>query len=115
MLITSLRDEVLRTFEPIAADRRLHLDLQIAERTPHSIRTDRQRIGQILKNLLSNAFKFTDTGQCLCISRVMTSDFGSSCEIPASVSPRISCRPFSRHFSKRTAPPCVNMVARVWA
>src|SRR6185369_8831406 len=61
--IATIRDEVLRTFQPIAADRHLHLDLQIVERTPHSIRTDRQRIGQILKNLLSNAFKFTETGQ----------------------------------------------------
>ena len=61
--ITSLRDEVLRTFEPVAADRHLHFDLRIAERIPHSIRTDRQRVAQILKNLLSNAFKFTDVGQ----------------------------------------------------
>ncbi|HET7545997.1 MAG TPA: ATP-binding protein, partial [Polyangiaceae bacterium] len=63
VLVTSIRDEVERTFEPIAADRQLFFDLRIAERVPQTIVTDRQRLAQILKNLLSNAFKFTATGQ----------------------------------------------------
>jgi CheY-like chemotaxis protein len=64
--VTALRDEVLRTFEPIAADRQLHFEVRVFDSVPVSLRTDRQRVAQILKNLLSNAFKFTEKGQVSC-------------------------------------------------
>jgi CheY-like chemotaxis protein len=58
-----LRDDLVRTFEPLAAERRLHFDVRLANGLPSAMRTDVQRLSQILKNLLSNAFKFTDKGQ----------------------------------------------------
>jgi signal transduction histidine kinase len=54
---------VERTFRPIAESRSLDFLLRIDPRLPTSITTDSKRLQQILKNLLSNAFKFTHQGQ----------------------------------------------------
>jgi signal transduction histidine kinase/HAMP domain-containing protein/CheY-like chemotaxis protein len=53
---------VRRTFEPVAADKQLDLDIVLADDAPSAIVTDGQRLQQILRNLLSNAFKFTSVG-----------------------------------------------------
>jgi CheY-like chemotaxis protein/signal transduction histidine kinase/CHASE3 domain sensor protein len=50
-------------FQPIAQEKKLAFETQIAPGCPESISTDPQRLEQVLKNLLSNAFKFTETGQ----------------------------------------------------
>ena len=49
-------------FDPIAKDRGLHLVVQVAENVPSQIETDKMRLEQVLKNLLSNALKFTSKG-----------------------------------------------------
>ncbi|MFW6310122.1 MAG: response regulator, partial [Prolixibacteraceae bacterium] len=54
--------EIKQTFEPVAESKRLHLELKQAEGFPEKIYTDKQRLMQIMKNLLSNAFKFTSNG-----------------------------------------------------
>ena len=53
---------VQRTFEPVAADKGLTLDIALDDDVPTAIVTDEQRLQQILRNLLSNAFKFTAEG-----------------------------------------------------
>ena len=53
---------VQRTFEPVAADKGLTLDVALDDDVPSAIVTDEQRLQQILRNLLSNAFKFTAEG-----------------------------------------------------
>jgi CheY-like chemotaxis protein/signal transduction histidine kinase len=52
-----------RNFQPLAQEKRLSFKIiDLADNLPLKIRTDRQRIEQIMRNLLSNAFKFTSKG-----------------------------------------------------
>ena len=60
--IARLVKDLQRTFDPIAAERAVSFELAIDEDAPASIVSDRQRLEQILKNLLANAFKFTEAG-----------------------------------------------------
>jgi tubulin-specific chaperone A len=51
-----------RNFQPLASEKKLKFNVDIADDLPTSIRTDQQRVEQILKNLLSNSLKFTSKG-----------------------------------------------------
>jgi signal transduction histidine kinase/CheY-like chemotaxis protein/CHASE3 domain sensor protein/HAMP domain-containing protein len=50
-------------FNPIAKDKNLKLEVEINKDIPELLSTDKMRVEQILKNLLSNAFKFTPEGK----------------------------------------------------
>ena len=60
--LATLVDALKTSFEPLARQKKLAFEVQIAPGTPAALLTDRQRVEQILKNLLSNALKFTETG-----------------------------------------------------
>ena len=55
-------DDLIRDFKHQAELKGLKLTCKLDEKLPESIRTDAQRLNQILKNLLSNAIKFTKKG-----------------------------------------------------
>src|SRR5438876_3823300 len=61
--LTDLKDFFDRNFRPVAEQKNLRFEVEIATGIPTSIRTDPQRLQQVLKNLLANAFKFTDQGK----------------------------------------------------
>jgi HAMP domain-containing protein/signal transduction histidine kinase/DNA-binding response OmpR family regulator len=58
----SLKDATQRTFHHVAESKRLAFELTFDPGLPAAITTDAKRVRQILKNLLSNAFKFTRHG-----------------------------------------------------
>src|SRR3979490_1986007 len=51
------------TFKPISEARHLRFTIETDPKLPLSMETDLQRLNQILKNLLSNSFKFTEKGE----------------------------------------------------
>ncbi|WP_209122678.1 ATP-binding protein [Alkalihalobacillus sp. BA299] len=62
VLLSDVKAFVERQFNPVARHKELDFKITIADDTPKVIFTDDQRLKQILKNLLSNAFKFTSRG-----------------------------------------------------
>jgi signal transduction histidine kinase len=60
--LKGLADYIEQNFTRMAVERGLYLKVDIAKGLPDSIHTDRQRVEQIVQNLLSNALKFTDQG-----------------------------------------------------
>jgi HAMP domain-containing protein/CheY-like chemotaxis protein/signal transduction histidine kinase len=58
-----LRDRVERSFRHEADTKNLSFRIDLDPELPRSLTTDEKRLHQVLKNLLSNAFKFTAQGQ----------------------------------------------------
>ena len=61
--LASVTDSLVKLIQPQALEKRLQFAATIDPGTPDEIHTDPQRLSQILKNLLSNALKFTQQGE----------------------------------------------------
>jgi signal transduction histidine kinase/DNA-binding response OmpR family regulator len=57
-----LANEIRALFTEVAKEKKIDFDILIADNAPAHIRTDKMRLGQIIKNLISNAIKFTSKG-----------------------------------------------------
>jgi HAMP domain-containing protein/CheY-like chemotaxis protein/signal transduction histidine kinase len=62
IFFSSLVDMVVRPFRHEAENRRLTFEVSTDSQLSRSMVTDSKRLQQIIKNLLSNAFKFTEQG-----------------------------------------------------
>jgi HAMP domain-containing protein/signal transduction histidine kinase/DNA-binding response OmpR family regulator len=61
--VSGITDYVERAFHSVAEQKGLALQIATAPDTPAVVFTDDQRVQQVLRNLLSNAFKFTEAGK----------------------------------------------------
>jgi len=71
VIVTNVLEAIARPFRHEADNRKLSLDVRIDPAIGSTMVTDSKRLQQVLKNLLSNAFKFTEQGGVrLAVSRV---------------------------------------------
>ncbi|MET0084568.1 MAG: response regulator, partial [Sedimenticola sp.] len=59
---TELANNARALFYHLAEEKGLKLEISVSETAPAQLTTDRQRVEQIIKNLVSNAIKFTEQG-----------------------------------------------------
>ena len=62
LALVRLTKDLTNLFTPVAEKKNLEFRVEVAPECPAYIETDGQRLEQILRNLLSNAFKFTEQG-----------------------------------------------------
>ena len=62
LAVADISEDAERAFRQVAEEKGLEFTVSIDPALPPSIVSDQQRLGQVLKNLLSNAFKFTHAG-----------------------------------------------------
>ena len=83
LAFTDVRAYVRRAFAPQAEDKALAFDVEVDPTLPDTMVTDPQRLQQILRNLLANAVKFTDTGSVTLRIERATDEDGINVPWPA--------------------------------
>jgi CheY-like chemotaxis protein/two-component sensor histidine kinase len=72
--LIEVQEYLEQTFHPIAEHKSLNFEIEARSDLPRKIFTDKHRLYQILKNLLSNAFKFTEHGRVSMTIEVASKD-----------------------------------------
>ncbi len=60
--VADVMQDMRSLFQPLAKEKNVAFNINVAENVPGIIETDKLRLEQILKNLISNALKFTQKG-----------------------------------------------------
>ncbi|MGE5716195.1 MAG: HAMP domain-containing protein, partial [Acidobacteriota bacterium] len=76
-----LQQYVERTFRHVAAAKGLDFRIQLDPGLPRSLTTDPRRLQQVIKNMLSNAFKFTERGEVVLSVARSESGWGQDHEV----------------------------------
>jgi signal transduction histidine kinase/HAMP domain-containing protein/CheY-like chemotaxis protein len=63
--LSALLEDIQATFQPLTAEKGLDFSVEADIEAPGELVTDRQRLRQVLGNLLANAVKFTERGHVL--------------------------------------------------
>ena len=80
MSVLDLRSTMLREFEHVAHLKGISYSIELSPDVPAVLFSDSQRLRQVLKNLLANAFKFTETGEVRLQLGMATSGWSDSNE-----------------------------------
>ncbi|TDH29152.1 response regulator [Segetibacter sp. 3557_3] len=75
--LRSITTDIEQLFNVVAEEKHIKFDIIVDDDVPLTIQTDKQRLGQVLKNLLSNAFKFTAPNGCITLHFSKKSEGGS--------------------------------------
>ncbi len=70
--LVDLLNNIKQKFIHIAEDKGLEFNIELADAVPTILHTDKQRLNQVINNLLSNAFKFTSKGGIKVIVQLIT-------------------------------------------
>ncbi|MGH9418904.1 MAG: ATP-binding response regulator, partial [Thermoanaerobaculia bacterium] len=67
--LAEVSDSLQKSFAPVGEQKSLTFKVELQPDAPKTLFTDGQRLEQVLKNLLSNAFKFTNEGTVTLVVR----------------------------------------------
>ena len=83
--LAEIREDLESLFKPVATHKGVTFEVDFEAGLPETILTDKMRLEQVLKNLLSNAFKFTAAGKVSLITKLTTqkSDTGADVQMVA--------------------------------
>jgi len=79
--IAEITDDMSSLFMPVARNKKLDFHVNVQAGVPEYIETDKVRLEQIIKNLISNALKFTATGSVTFEIKICDSNASLLCFI----------------------------------